>query len=896
MLDLCKNLDEYLATYGEALGSQVMSELKPLHDPATDQPVDISIYKEGRKPFEPQAHVAAATVKMLNRQNSGFLVCEQGSGKTIMSVAVVHEHAQQHDPLYRVIVMCPDHLIEKWVREIETTLPGVDVMTFENWKTCTKLINQGVTCKRTINATSATARKLYDVNVAADYIEDDYEFTTQPREAGCRTLEQERKLWIRPQRPQWVILGRNQSKFNPNWKPIGQGEFASLMVERRMRVGKTAVMDEHGRQVRNSDGCYKWKTITKKLACCPRCARPILGKDKQAVTLDEVNEKQTNCKSLYLQQVSEDSEKFLANKKSTWKTQGLDRLTDPEDWRHIDNLKPGRIVKIGDRRYEAKLCNEPLWQWIKQPYRWPPAKIIHKKLGGLFRYLIIDEVHEQKSDTSAQSMAAGKLMAATNKVLALTGTLIGGYANHLFPLLVRMSPKTLVKDEGFKWGESIAFSQRYGRVDTIITQKSEGLRETSVGKSQTGMGRKVVSPGSTAKRIKVMPGILPDLFGKHLLGNAIFLSLDEMDASLPRLINHEITDPNDPEFPGAGPISLDMEPDLQQEYDRIERILRETNNELLKTGSTKLLGATLHTLLDYPDRPYGWEPKYGPDEFHPDPSLAVGYHARPELPKIRDNWVDVVQPGDLDRTVIRAKEAALIDICLKEKKKGRQVWVYCMMTGKRDITPRLANLLSDRGLTATILRSTTVPLKEREQWIAENGKGCDVMLSHPQLVSTGLDLFDKGGGHNFSTIVFYETGYNLFTMRQAERRAWRIAQTRECLVYYLFYKGTMQERAMALMAKKMVAARSIDGKFTTEGLLSLAGDENAQMSLVRSMSEAIKTQGRAWRRFGEDEHRETLLPFPLVNAITEEGMGGHTWDEIEAMLDSFAELGIDIHA
>ena len=55
------------------------------------------------------------------------------------------------------------------------------------------------------------------------------------------------------------------------------------------------------------------------------------------------------------------------------------------------------------------------------------------------------------------------------------------------------------------------------------------------------------------------------------------------------------------------------------------------------------------------------------------------------------------------------------------------------------------------------------------------------MISHPKLVSTGLDLFSKvQGGHNYSTIVFYETGYNLFDMRQAARRAWRIGQPKDC--------------------------------------------------------------------------------------------------------------------
>ena len=35
---------------------------------------------------------------------------------------------------------------------------------------------------------------------------------------------------------------------------------------------------------------------------------------------------------------------------------------------------------------------------------------------------------------------------------------------------------------------------------------------------------------------------------------------------------------------------------------------------------------------------------------------------------------------------------------------------------------------------------------------------------------------------------FYETGYDLFTLRQASRSAWRIGQKRPCRVYYLYYQ------------------------------------------------------------------------------------------------------------
>ena len=147
------------------------------------------------------------------------------------------------------------------------------------------------------------------------------------------------------------------------------------------------------------------------------------------------------------------------------------------------------------------------------------------------------------------------------------------------------------------------------------------------------------------------------------------------------------------------------------------------------------------------------------------------------------------------------KEQALLDICRREVQAGNQVWVYCQMTGKRDIQPRLKQILAEAGFRVAIMRSRSVKTRDRLDWIEKEGKKNDIVISHPQLVQTGLDFFGKKpGSHNFNAIAFYETGYNPFTMQQAARRAWRIGQSKDCRVYYLHYRDTMQQRAMALAA------------------------------------------------------------------------------------------------
>jgi hypothetical protein len=49
----------------------------------------------------------------------------------------------------------------------------------------------------------------------------------------------------------------------------------------------------------------------------------------------------------------------------------------------------------------------------------------------------------------------------------------------------------------------------------------------------------------------------------------------------------------------------------------------------------------------------------------------------------------------------------------------------------------------------------------------------------------------------------------------------------------------MQQRAMALIARKMAAMMALDGRLSVEGLAGMADDESAAMALARSMSNTI---------------------------------------------------------
>lgn len=477
---------------------------------------------------------------------------------------------------------------------------------------------------------------------------------------------------------------------------------------------------------------------------------------------------------------------------------------------HEDDQEAERLVEG---------CGSPLWQMTGEVHRYEPALLIKRHLKHFFKYLVLDEIHEEKGAATAQGHAAAALVASCRKVVALTGTLIGGYAEHLRPLLFRLSPRSLVQ-EGLGWSDVLAFNERYGRIETRITEKSGGRSSED----------NRMSRGSKTTIKTVRPGIMPPLFGRHLIDKCVFLGLGEVAHNLPPLSEECVT--------------VHMDKELERAYrEEVEKPLVEAIREMMKRKDQRLLGAMLQTLLAYPDFPFGWGP--------------VGYWKA-------NDFVTVTMPPTLAEEVIRPKEQTLIDLVRSEKASRRKVWVYVQYNDKHDVQGRLAQILKDAGLHVGVLRSS-VPLAQREEWITRHAPQLDVVISHPRLVETGLDLFDKAGRHNFPTICFYETGYNLFTLRQASRRSWRIGQNKACRIVYLYYEVTMQDRAMALMGKKLTAAQALEGKFSTEGLVAMAGeDANVEIALARSLVNRMN-EGDVRRLWGKvanaeiDSEPESLL-------------------------------------
>jgi hypothetical protein len=135
-----------------------------------------------------------------------------------------------------------------------------------------------------------------------------------------------------------------------------------------------------------------------------------------------------------------------------------------------------------------------LWQADAEKIRrMAPVEFIGRYMPGWFDYAICDEIHQLAGDT-AQGNALGTLASCTDRIVGLTGTLLGGYADDLFNTLFRLEARRM-KQHGYEWGASgrSAFTQDYGVLETITKLEPEDNR-CSKSKTTTMIRRK---PGAS---------------------------------------------------------------------------------------------------------------------------------------------------------------------------------------------------------------------------------------------------------------------------------------------------------------------------------------------------------------------------------------------------------------
>lgn len=747
-LESMGGLDSYIGAHSEVFSKKIQKAFSPRFIPgiskysqAVNDYSDYIEYNGHLKFFDAQKAVVQSISDTLKKQKSAFIIGECGTGKTAMAIGTLSTNAQFKRG-QNMIIMCPSHLTNKWKTEVLRLAPlseAIIVKDFSDLK--------------------AIESKIKDKN-------------------RLRML--------------WIIMSYETAKFGYQERPCaktrhGLGRTYFICPECGQTLYKTI-------KVKSKKKTYDEKipfdmfSFTSKTVINSKCMNQIKKYDSSSGRHYYVN-----CNAPLWQAFNKDIDYRNNNDADEWIKLG-ECKKDIGGWLMYKHAKTYQ-ERLAAADIESLTKAEKEWlgklteymyddnKVIIAPRKYSLARYIRKHLKNLIDYVVLDEVHLLKGASSAQGEAMGDLATASKHVLALTGTLLNGYADGVFYLLYRMFPGMMKKD-GFNYLDNKKFAYQYG-----VVSKS-----------------KTVKDDKNSTKNKILPGVSPLVFTQFLLESAAFITLDDMSDGLPGY--KEI------------PVPCQMDYTTSAAYDIIVNDFKSHSDYY--NGGMRYMAQFLQLLTLYPDQP--WDQN---DIFDP------------KTEELICSPVDYHPEEDLD------KEAKLKELIQRKIAAGEKVLVYNNFVNKTTVNERLVESLNEMGIKAMCMSADKskgkymkkVSASDRESWINEQlSNGMQVLICNPSLIETGLDLLD------FTTIVFYQLGYNLFTMRQASRRSWRLGQKKDIEVYFMYYEGTVQETALKLMASKLKAAMAIEGHFSEEGLNAMVSDGEGDIltQIAESVTEGIE--------------------------------------------------------
>lgn len=750
-------LTQFIKDFGDGLLDAVQRQNPPAYDGQPDLMREQVMDGFIRDPFPAQRDAVQAICRLLIDQDekAAILNAEMGTGKTIMAVAVAS--ILESEGFQRTVVISPPHLVYKWRREILETVEDARVWVLNGPDTLAKLL---------------LIRESLGIQ----------------EHSG----------------PEFFVLGRVRMRMGFHWKPA---------YSVRMQYVRLTQDD-------NEKDSY----IQKKAVCaCPACGTVVTTDDENSPPkpVEPVNfpdNRRYQCQGVVDGSKCREPLWTLMRPTKRRKSRGdivkeamcqiptigpktADKLVSVFGEESIQDMLADNIysfINLMDdegelvfsdkqaRRMERAMANLE-FGFGQGGYQ--ATEFIKRYLpDGYFSNLVVDEGHEYKTDSSAQGQAMGVLASKVCKVLLLTGTLMGGYADDLFYLLWRIMPQRMIED-GFVYNNrgslgsaAMAFMREYGVLKDIYTETEGESHRTAKGKRIT-------------VRTTKGPGFGPKGIARYVLPYTVFLKLKD--------IGGDVLPAYDEFFD-----EIAMTEDQLAQYKAMEAKLTQELKLALRKGDSSLLGVVLNALLAWPSTCFRQE--------------AVKH------PRTRD--LLFYSPSMFDDDELSPAEEKLLQLCKENKARGRRVLVYTVYSGRRDTTARLKALLQRAGLKAAVLRAS-VDTSKREDWILDQvDRGIDVLICNPELVKTGLDLLD------FPTIVFMQTGYNVYTLQQAARRSWRIGQEYDVEVHYLGYQESAQIACLALMARKIAVSQSTSGDMPDSGLDILNQDgDSIEVELAKQL-------------------------------------------------------------
>ncbi|PHA57752.1 hypothetical protein COF07_11545 [Bacillus wiedmannii] len=752
------DLNEYLLEYSPVMLDKVTKLDEPLHQPMKEQA--LSHFDTYQRPLFPvQAHVATGAAKALQVQKGIIIQGEMSSGKSAIMTATVDGYFHLIEQKgYRTCVFVPPTLTEKWAKEeIRHLIPDAEVHLIKRTEDLIRIHQSWIQAGRP-----------------------------------------------KPEKPTFFVISFTTMR--------GDSIKQMPLPYKQIALSKKSE-EEVQRYYKN--GYY-----------CPDCGAKLRKKTSSIMVHQANGEQKEVCQYKDFTGSDLDSK---TNKNSVcadcnsniWSPKVKTKYASFKDWTKYEN-KLVQAIKEGNKplQKQLELENRVKPYDAKQTGRAyrkvATVEYIRRKMKHFFDALIVDEVHELKSET-AQGTALGSLAKVCKKVVAGTGTLFGGRASDVFYTLWRLFPQKMVKS-GFEYSSLMEWNETYGNIERTYYHDGE---VTSNIASRGAQG--------TLDKTKVVPGISPYVFTQFLMDTTINVRLKDVWPNPVELIN-------------VPTILVDMSEEQKQAYEHMKESFEKAIEGAKGTPDVgKLWLSYIRTGNSYPDNMNHY-PNYHLD------------NAEKELVWSNNEF-------RFDEDCIQPKEKKLQEILHTEISEGRPTIIYVSDTGstvkERDIQPRLQKVAEQvPGAKVAILRTNTVNPPKRSAWLKEQvNSGVNVIICSQELVKVGLDLLAT------PTLIFYQLSFSLFTLNQAARRHWRIGQTKQCRTFYLGYRETFQEQMAQLIAQKNKAAEAMNGDATSDGLNAMLGDTgDLQTLLIQNIKSGNQLKGSTeeWTQAASEESKRVL--------------------------------------
>lgn len=831
---------DLLAEYGHGLMRVMLKQCPVLHDPAR-QSDHLELPEVARPLYTAQSHATQAAIKLLGglgapkrerRFKSAFVLGEIGSGKTSVALAVSHALKCK-----RTLVLCPPHLLQSWCDQIAAVVPWVRTLILSDIADVQRLADDADERPLIAILSRETAKLGHGIASVSDSCPGcGSEVDQSVDHAKKRSRCQGRQLLPKDPSGQAVLeLALALVSVFPRDTTISQllrtKPLRALISRKRdqLEPGESGFSQEAWNQAKarfepliftwlKDDREAAWKAVLALLVANPdrglvlRVARWLAAHEQaeraraallllsdgpdlaELVSEMRTEEEKVEKPSYYCDPWNDWTRKrqhLWHNGERVWVHSFMEFTRDDDgkvEWSGNAIGDPEAALKaisaLAQQTFvRGPVCNEPLFQALPEPRRYPVATFIARKYPRLFDLLILDEGHEYATDGSAQERSAHRLTALGLPTLLLTGTVMNGYAESLFTNMWALSAD--FRSE-FDRDERSRFVDRYGYRKRLVEHRDK----------EDGT---IVAYGAMTDRVERdervignAPGVLPIFLLRHLLPQAVTLHKTDLAVDIPSCFEIVTT--------------VEPEQELRRRYESLKKTLlqRIKHDRFEKELAGKLWGA-LADLPSYLDLATA------------DTGNREGGSYVIRYPESVGGEI-VAQAEPFPASTILPKEAWMLAHVQRALGDGRNVLVFAWHTA---LLPRLARLLEEHlDMKCPVLDPAKVPTKKRQAWIDSQvvAKRRRVLIVNPVAVQTGLNNLVY-----FSDEVWMENpACNPTVYRQAVGRVDRIGQTAQTKILFPLYEGTSQQALHSLLMQKVAVSMSTDG-LDAEGALRAAG-------------------------------------------------------------------------